>query len=228
MRRQRAPDAGGTDGVPAEPAEAAALSLIASLPGVRAARLLGAEVRAALLDAEERYERDAAIPLENAGVRAALRRETVVAILKDASFRKPPAATLYLVEEAEGPRGEEIDVEGRVYHVIGEEVVADGQGPAEGGVPLSDRFFLYPERRTRASAPSRFLLPPVRFPELDGRDDLRDVVSASPSPLGDACVRRACGYAEDPSLATLLVGFDRSRGRPGGRPRRAADSSTAT
>lgn len=186
------------------------LRLIAALPGVRAAVTLSPAVLPAILAAEDRYESTAALPIVNVGVRQALARDTVVAILKDASFRRPPTSTLYLVEEGSAPAGEELRIADRVYHVIGEEIVADGQEPAPGAVPLSDAFFIYPDRRTQAARPSRFLLPPVPFPELSlppWSRRLCKVVSASPSSLGDACVREGCGFPDDPALATLIVGF---------------------
>jgi len=197
------------------PNRSAALELLAGLAGVRAVLLIEPAQVPSILAAEERYERCASIPLENLGIRTALSRGTAAALLKDTTFRKPPAPTLYLVEAGDAPPGEELAFGSRRFRIIGEEVVAGEQAPAGGAVPISDTFLLYPERRSDVSRPSRFLLPPVAFPELETpawEPRVRAVVSSSPSPLGDARLREICGFPDDPSLATLVVGFDVAAG----------------
>jgi hypothetical protein len=37
---------------------------------------------------------------------------------------------------------------------------------------------------------------------------VRGVVSASPSTVSDTLIRDMCGFAQDPRLATLILGFD--------------------
>lgn len=183
---------------------------LAGLPGVRSAVGLPSGASGEVLSVEEGYERDAALPVENIGVRCALACPWTVAVLKDASFRPPPTATVYLVEDAPAEAGQEIRVAGRTYHVIGEETAAPAWSMSADVVAVSDTFAIYPDRRTDPGRPSRFLLPPVAFPELNSppwADRLRGVLSASPSTLGDAAVRRICGFDGDPALATLLVGF---------------------
>jgi hypothetical protein len=186
-----------------------------TLAGTRDAVILGRDTIDEIAQAERRYESGCGVPLENAGVRSALGREHAVAILKDFRFRRPPKPTIYLVEDCEPSTDGDLRIDGRGYRVVGEEIVAPGQEPGPGGIALSETFFLYPERRPDPTRPSRFLLPPVPFPELEqvpwlGR--LQCVVSASPSPVGDVAIRERCGFPDDPELATLLVAFDASPG----------------
>jgi hypothetical protein len=184
---------------------------LGSLEGVRAAEPLEVTGKLAALAAEERYERASALPIDNLGIRSALGRLCSVVILKDSRFRRPPSATLYLVEDGSAPSGEELRIGKRAYRIVGEEIVADSEAPPPGAVAISDTFYIHPERRSDASRPTRFLLPPVPFPELlrepwCGR--VTAVVSASPSPLADVALRASCGFPDDPLLATLVVGFD--------------------
>ena len=198
-----------------------AAAYLGGLPGVRSAAPLRAADLVAVLHAEESYERGAALPVLNLGVRHGLQRAHVVAILKDRSFRRPPSPTLYLVEDGESPESESLRIDGSVFHVLGEELIPGDRDVAPGAVSISDTFYIYPERRSDPARPSRFLLPPVPFPELEAarwRDRIRSVVSASPSPLADAALRGICGFPEDPELATLLVGFDPAAFRPGEAP----------
>ena len=192
---------------------------LGGLAGVRAAVPLRRGDLDEVLLAEERYELGAALPVLNLGVRHCLRREHVVAILKDREFRRPPSPTLYLVEEGEAPESERLRIDGGVFHVLGEELIPGDRELGEEAVQISDTFYLFPGRRSDSARPSRFLLPPVAFPELESRrwrERVGSVVSGSPSPLGDAALRRICGFPDDPSLATLLVGFEGAPGEPGG------------
>jgi len=181
------------------------------LPGVHSAAVLHRPDLEAVLHAEESYERAAAVPILNLGVRHGLERRHVVAILKDRTFRRPPSPTLYLVEDGDAPESEKLCIGESVYHILGQELIPGDRDVGPGAVSISDTFFLYPQRRKDPGRPSRFLLPPVAFPELEAgawTERIRSVVSASPSPLGDAALRGICGFPDDPALATLLVGFD--------------------
>jgi hypothetical protein len=204
----------------------AAGRILKSLPGVLAARRVDSEVVQRVAELESRYEQDAFLPIKNLGVLAACQREVAFALLKDKHFREPPQPTVYLVEEQVGaaessdatPGDRRIEVEGRVYAVVGEEVLASRQPYAEKTVALGDSFVIFPERRKNPGIPSYFLVPPLGFPELEtvqGELGIMDIVSISPSAQADDYLRRVCSFPSEAALATLLVAFNL---RPSGSP----------
>jgi hypothetical protein len=104
-----------------------------------------------------------------------------------------------------------INVAGKRYTVVGEEVTEDIDKYSEPVIPLERSFVMFPKRRSNPQAPCFFLLPPLPFPELEavaGELGLREIISISPSIASDAYLREAFGFPSSNSLATLLVGFD--------------------
>lgn len=104
-----------------------ALRLLAGLPGVVAVESVRREVVKQIAELENRYEQGALIPLKNLGVRIASKRDVAIALLKDKLFREPPEPTVCLVEEVQPEDRNDrrcITVEGAVYRVVGEEVLA--------------------------------------------------------------------------------------------------------
>ena len=200
-----------------------ALRLLAGLPGVVAAEPVRREIVEQVVELENRYEQGTLVPLKNLGVRIASKREIAVALLKNKIFREPPEPTVYLVEEVRTGRSTDrlcITVEGASYRIVGEEVLASRQPYGEKTISLGDSFVIFPDRRASGGTPSYFLVPPLGFPELEEVQDrlgIADVLSISPSAQADDCLREACGFAADPSLATLLVAFNLSR-EPTGKP----------
>jgi hypothetical protein len=195
---------------------ARALKLLSGLPGIVAAKRVGRETVGKVVELESRYERDALVPLKNLGVHVALKRDVAIGVLKDRHFREPPEPTVYLVEELQSgkcPTEHCISVEGRRYRIVGEEVLASRSPYAEKTISLGDSFVIFPDRRISNKTPSYFLVPPLGFPELEElaeRLGIGGVLSISPSAQADTCLREACGFSADPSLATLLVAFDLS------------------
>jgi hypothetical protein len=165
------------------------LGRLRGLPGVRAVKLLPAELRAEL--------RSLATPsaAENQGVEAVLSRQHVVCVFKDRAFRGPPESTLLMMDE-EGT-------------VLGRELTGPEDRPPAGprrAVHLGRDFVLTPG--LRPSGRVRFVLPPVRFPELEGVEAVRRVVSASPDPPQDEWLRHYCTIERSKDLASILVGYD--------------------
>jgi hypothetical protein len=181
------------------------------------------EVMRQVVDLEKRYEQGALVPLKNLGVRIAWQREIAVALLKDKIFREPPEPTVYLVEEVQTEERNDrrcITVEGAAYRVVGEEVLASRQPYGEKTISLGDSFVIFPDRRASGNTPSYFLVPPLGFPELEEVQDrlgIAEVLSISPSAQADTCLREACDFSPDPSLATLLVAFNLVE-QPTGKP----------
>jgi hypothetical protein len=199
--------------------------LLAGLPGIVAAKAVGRGVLERVLAEESRYEKSAFLPLKNEGVREALARQAVVALIKDHNFRAPPGPTVYLVERLEGdalPAGDALaggappgptilETGGTRYRILGEEVMAARQPYTEKTLFLAESFVLFPERRASPRTPSFFLMPPLGFAELEERQGelgICRVISISPSSQSDVILREACGFPADTSFASLLVGFD--------------------
>ena len=186
--------------------------IVESLPGVRAVRRLGDEDRRILSRIETDYEAASAIPVRNLGVRSAACRAETLVVLKDGSFRPPPAPTVFLVEDlGEAPDPFEIRVEGSRYRVIGEEILGSPAGFGDEVIFLADTFVMFPARRTGRDVPCAFILPPIPFPELESRRAelaLADIVSVSPSLAVDMHLRGLCGFPQTNDLATLLIGFN--------------------
>jgi hypothetical protein len=197
--------------------------LLAGLPGIVGAKAVGQDVLERVLAEESRFEKSAFLPLRNEGVREALARQTAVALLKDRSFREPPAPTVYLVESLEGaPAGDApaadapardvvLETGGARYRILGEEVMAARKPYAEKTLFLAESFVLFPDRRASPRTPSFFLMPPLGFAELEERQEelgICRVISISPSSQSDLVLREACGFPADTSFATLVVGFD--------------------
>lgn len=198
-----------------------ALRLLAGLTGVVAVKRVDREILRQVVQLESRYEQGALVPLKNLGVRIAWKREVAFALLKDRHFREPPEPTVYLVEEV--PSKDCLDqrciiVEGVSYRVVGEEVLPSRKPYREKIISLGQSFVIFPERRVNGSAPSYFLVPPLGFPELEAVQEslgIGDVLSISPSAQAESFLRQACGFPQDPSLATLLVAFNLKKGFTG-------------
>jgi hypothetical protein len=192
-------------------------ALLAGLPGVVRAEALEPVQRDHACAEEERYERAAAIPVRNLGMRLLRDRSLCFVVLKDARFRPPRQPTVFLVEEgaAEGS-AHALVVEGMRFTVVGEEVVEGHPSSAEATIPLDESFVIFPDRRSAAQVPCSFILPPIGFAELEAASErlgIRRIISISPSLAADMYLRETLGFPRTNALATLLIGCD-----PAGQP----------
>ena len=173
------------------------LSVLRSINGVVRAGIVGHDLRDKLLHEEERYASLGPIAIDNVGVREAVKRERLYAIIKDMRFRPPPTPTVIL-RNKEG-------------EILGEEIIpgADRLGhPDERTINLGKDFVIYSERAKGRGRDSSFVLPEVPFPEIERLEFSKNVVSASPSTLGDIELKKSLGVADDPKFASILVAFD--------------------
>ena len=164
------------------------LERIRGIVGVVGAEFLSAE------DRNEIAQRARPQSADNRGVSEVLSRGRVVCLFKDRTFRPPPEPTLVLVDE-----------HGRV---LGQEIIP-GMPLAHSGtrtVRLGRDFLLFANQES--SGQLRFVLPPVRFPELEGVRDIDRLVSASPDPPQDDYLRARFGIPPGTELASILVGYD--------------------
>lgn len=163
---------------------------------IRQVRGLRGVLRVAFLEASDRDDLRARLTpdaAENRGVAEVLSRQRALCFFKDATFRPPPEPTVLLVDDA--------------GTVLGHELVAGDSPPANRRVAyLGKDFVLYAGARPTGSY--RFLLPPVRFPELEDLPGVVRVVSASPDTPQDAYLRARHGLPAGKEYASILVGYD--------------------
>lgn len=171
--------------------------MLESMEGVWRAGAVTVEMREKLVELEENYSSLGPIAVDNMGVRKAAKCARLYYVIKDKRFRPPPIATVQLVSE-DGT-------------VIGEEIIC-GKKPdmpkGERVVQLGRDFLIFYSRAKEKGKNARFILPPVPFPEIECLGFAKNVVSSSPSTLGDAEIKKFIGVEDDPKLASILVGFD--------------------
>jgi len=173
------------------------IGMLQSLEGVMHAGIVTPELRKKLQQEEERYYSLGPISVENIGVKVALGRQKLYFIIKDKRFRPPPISTVQLIS--------------RDGDVLGEEIIAGRMPSQEKGekvFQLGRGFVIYVSRAREKGKTAKFVLPPVPFPEIEALDFARNVISASPTALGDLAIRKANNIKDDPKLASILVGFD--------------------
>ena len=172
------------------------LMRLSGLNGVRKAFYLEDEVRDELRKIEStRSMSIGPLTVHNEGVLECLAMTHVACIVKDSSFRPPPAPTVVLLDE-----------EGRI---VGRELIAGEAPHAEPGqklIYLGKDFVIFYDGRK--SSRTRFVLPAVSFAEVEALDHIANVRSSSPSTNGDSFLRKSAGLPDDPTLATILIGFE--------------------
>lgn len=167
------------------------------LEGVVYAFEVSPAVRDKLAEIEKHIKATLDIEVRNTGIEECLRRKHVVCIIKNKMFRPPPEPTIYLVAE-DGT-------------ILGQEVLEKDKGKLrdiDDIIYLSDDFIVFPHRKPKPGSKEFFLMPPVRFPEVEAFKYTKNVVSCSPSPIGDMLIRKSHGVDDDPKLASVLIGFD--------------------
>ncbi len=189
------------------------IHLLRCIKGIVAAEPLSSPDIRKILKIEGAYEQSTFLPLKNLGMETTAKRDRVIVLLKGPSFRKPPAPTVYMVEEEGENRvdGHVLHIGPKHYHIIGEEILDSKQQYTEKIMPLGDSFVIFPERRSCKIKPAFFLVPPLPFPELDEVQEhfrIKDIVSVSPSTLADCYLRESFGFAKETTFATLLIGYN--------------------
>ncbi len=169
--------------------DAEILERVRRLPGVLKAEFLDGR------DRERLPHLATPVSGENRGVAEALRRDRLVCLFKDLHFRPPGEPTLLLADEHE--------------EVLGREIVPGEAAPnrAERRFAfLGKDFVLFADRKPVGRL--RFVLPPVRFPELEGIPGVVRVVSASPDTPQDEYLRERLAVPKGSAYASILVGYD--------------------
>jgi len=171
------------------------IEMLKDLKGVVKVFPLDGEFLKGLKEIESNVKASLGISVKNTGLEECLKREHIICIIKNTSFRPPPESTVLLVGDDELIMGQEV-LPGQEKHFKDRDDV----------IWLSDEFVIFVNRRPRKS--ECFVMPPVSFPELECLDGVKNVVSCSPSAVGDITLRRYYGMDDDPRLASILVGFD--------------------
>ncbi len=192
-------------------------ALLSELNGVIAVSQIDNKNKDAIVELENNYEKGGVIKLKNPGIRMVLQCDTVFAILKDASFRPPPGATVFMVEDQEifnKKTDHLLKIKDKKYCIIGEELIGKKPPEDEEYMFISDDFILYPGRRKgRAKKTAYFLIPPIGFPELEAVKNtlkIENIISVSPSTMADDYIRKLCSFSLTEKFATILVGFNKA------------------
>lgn len=155
-----------------------------------------------ILELEEKHEENASgssTRYLNLGVREVSKRQVALAVVKTSNFPRPVSPTIVLVSDGV---------------IVGEEIVDSAKNEELEKNPkaiLIDRqFVMYQDRvKSHPASDSVFQFPPTPFPLLEKMEEIRDVVSASPSALSDLYIKEKGGWqVADPQLGTILIGFD--------------------
>lgn len=171
------------------------LELLSRLEGVVKVFSVEGEILKRIMEIESQVRAVMNIEVRNTGVEECLKRNHIVCIIKDSRFRPPPEPTVLLV----GDDG----------IILGKEVIPSDTHDYkndENVVFLSDDFIVFTDRKPNEK--EYFLMPPVRFPELERLEGVCNVVSCSLSAPSDYLLRKHYNLQDDPKLASILVGFD--------------------
>jgi hypothetical protein len=180
-----------------------AIDIIKKLNGAVDVQELSDKDKKALMKIESSRNNDI-IPVVNKGLSECLNKDFCLVLLKTEEFRIPSESTVLLVTD----RG----------RILGQELISpeDNKKYANNDnvVFLSNNFIIFkPDNiARRAGEKELFILPAIPFPELDDLVTISDVVSCSPSTLGDAYIKNKYNYPDDPHLATIIVAFSKKEG----------------
>jgi hypothetical protein len=123
----------------------------------------------------------------------------VVAVVKTRDFCRPASATVVLVSDGV---------------IVGEEIVDSAKNKEleknSTAILIDKQFVMYQDRvKNHPASDAVFQFPANPFPLLEDIEEIRDVVSASPSAPSDVYIKKKGGWqVADPQLGTILIGFD--------------------
>lgn len=176
---------------------------IKNLKGVLDVQELSNEDRKALIEIES-HRKENIIPVVNEGLDECMKRDFFLIMLKNKEFRYAPEPTVLLVTD-----------KGRI---LGQELISDEEKKKyqdqDDVYFLSGDFIVFkPDKTAKRIMGEKefFLLPPIPFPELNGIEGINEVISCSPSTMGDSYLKNKYGYPDDPNLATIIIGFSKKK-----------------
>lgn len=171
------------------------LEIIRNMKGVVHAFRLDNDILDQMKEEEAKVVAMGNIVVQNEGFDEALKRDHVIAIIKDPRFRPPPEPTVILLSDSNEVMGLEVFPFTAKEYLNREDVVW-----------LSDAFVMFPD--VKGMGGEKFIMPPVSFPELNTSNGCKDVISCSPAPTCDLMMRKYYKLQDDPKLASVLVGYN--------------------
>jgi hypothetical protein len=172
-----------------------ALVIIKGMKGTRIILPLTKKDMEEVLTTERSVKSQMGTKVFNVGLEETMKRDHVVCIIKDVTFRPPPEPTVYMIDD----EGE----------ILGTEVLP-GEHKMYKEMPnvmfLCQDFIVFTDKKQKSR--EHWMMPPVSFPELTTIIGVTEVVSCSPSPPSDMIIKANYGLEDDPKLASILVGFN--------------------
>ena len=175
------------------------IEFLENLDGVLKVCRLNADNILKIIDIESQRHKEL-IPIFNEGIQESLKRDVTFVIFKKGFFRPPPTPTMLLMFDGEVLGHDIFTVEDKEKFSEDEDVKF-----------LSDDFIIFRDvlhNHNLEKGNEYLLLPPVPFPELDGFENISDVVSSSPSTGSDEYLKEEFGFNQDSSIATIFVSFN--------------------
>lgn len=151
-----------------------------------------------ILESEKGVKSQMGQKVFNLGLEETIKRDHVICIIKDVTFRPPPEPTVFMLDEEGSILGTEVlPGEHKKYKEM------------DNVMFLCQDFVVFTDRKQKTK--EYWMMPPVSFPELTTIKGVTDVVSCSPSPPGDIVIKTNYSLEDDPKLASILVGFNNSK-----------------
>lgn len=175
-----------------------------STTGIVECELMNQEDRETLRQLETESNRRLGLPgmeAVNEGIKDVLSRQYVIATCHSPELRHPPGPVLVISDE-ESIVGEEIADSKQI-----ERLSADPNA-----ILLGRSLVLYRDALARAKGRKlKLVYRALRFPELDDLPHIKDVISVTVGIPAHLYLARKAGWnTNDPSLGTVLIGFNKS------------------
>jgi hypothetical protein len=174
--------------------------VLLTIPGIMDVRYLDKKHFKEILRLETIVEKSAiGIRCFNEGLREVLKRQIVLAIAHLPNLRHPPEPII-LWKAGEEIVGEEVWEDEKIERLKKDSNV----------IFLGKNFILYRDKLIRLrKAESMLVYPPVRFPELEKIELIKDLVSITVSTPVDIYIKKKMGWnVNDSKIGTVLIGFN--------------------
>ena len=179
------------------------VSRLQNIHGVVACHSLTRQQMKELIETEAKSNLRLGLPgleIVNEGIKVVAKRQHIVAIAHSPNLRHPPGPILVVYNGGE---------------VVGEELWNEQRSEAtddSNTILLGRGLKLYRNHLTRLRGPLKVFYKPLRFPELETIDGVRDAVSITVNTLTHIRLSQLIGWnPSDPILGTVLIGFNESQ-----------------
>ena len=180
--------------LPAMAAIDEALAIIKGMRGTQKAFPLNKKDITEILEVERGVKSQMGQKVFNLGLEETTKRDHVICIVKDVTFRPPPEPTVFMLDEEQTILGTEV--------LPGEHREVQGYGQCH--VPLPGFRCVHRQETKDQRVPVHAAGVVPRLTTIKGVTEVR---SCSPSPPSDIVIKTNYNLVDDPKLATILVGF---------------------